>query len=109
MSMAKGKRRSPGWARFSVEEVAAATGRGKQRVWADARAGLIDPGDVRSVARYVMGLAPVSQTARASYLALGVALGIGKVEGGGEQGIPYVATVPTGSGGGGETNRGDAL
>lgn len=75
--MGKGKRRAPAWARFSVDDVAATVGVGKQRVWADRRAGLVDPQDVRSLARYVMGLAPVADVARQHYLALGVALGIG--------------------------------
>ena len=75
--MARRVRRKPAIARYSAEDLATATGVSVHRIRRDRRNGAFDPQDVRSLARYVMGLAPVSDVARTHYLALGVALGIG--------------------------------
>jgi hypothetical protein len=102
--MAKRKLRRS-WARFTISDVSDAVGRSPRRVQADARAGLVDPADVRSLARYVVGLAPLSDVARQHYLALGVALGVADVPGTparhGKESLNS-QTVGTGSGGGGD-------
>ena len=82
-----------------MESVAECVGVSVRRLRRDRRAGLVDPTDLRSLARYILGLAPIPAAARDAYLRLGIALGIDAAPGrsAGPEGIPCAPTVPTGS------------